>query len=243
MANKLSSKSRKRKYPPLTKEQQKLVEDHLWIAGKLTYSASLHTRGFTGCFTKDDLESIARFALCVAATRYNPDLGWKFSTYAWNTARGYIQHALRDYSRIVRVPRWVMLLREEVRSRIAKGIPYSEISKELNLSQEQIFLCEQSWKEIHKSYDHYSEDTRQPEFTYEIDFIKDLLGKELLFELGNLSDSEISFLLNYFDNNLSSEEDIEKAEKMLESLRQKVKSGKLSKVVKPNSIRYSTIDN
>lgn len=235
MSNKLSSKSRKRKYPPLTKAQQKLVEDHLWIAGKLTYSASLHTRGFTGCFTKDDLESIARFALCVAATRYNPDLGWKFSTYAWNTARGYIQHALRDYSRIVRVPRWVMLMREEVRDRIAKGVPYSKVSEELNLSQEQIFLCEQSWKEIHKSYDHYSEDSRQPEFTYEIDYLKDLLGKELLFELGNLSDSEISFLLSYFDNRLTSLEDIQKAEKMIESLRNKVKSGKFPVVVKPYS--------
>jgi DNA-directed RNA polymerase specialized sigma subunit len=235
MSNKLSSKSRKRKYPPLTKEQQKLVEDHLWIAGKLTYSASLHTRGFTGCFTKDDLESIARFALCVAATRYNPDLGWKFSTYAWNTARGYIQHALRDYSRIVRVPRWVMLMREEVRDRIAKGVPYSRVSEELNLSQEQIFLCEQSWKEIHKSYDHYSEDSRQPEFTYEIDYLKDLLGKELLFELGNLSDSEISFLLSYFDNRLTSLEDIQKAEKMIEGLRNKVKSGKFPVVVKPYS--------
>jgi len=235
MANKLGSKSRKRKYPPLTKEQQKLVEDHLWIAGKLTYSASLHTRGFTGCFTKDDLESIARFALCVAATRYDPDLGWKFSTYAWNTARGYIQHALRDYSRIVRVPRWVMLSRDGVRSMIAKGIPYIEISKELNLTQEQIFLCEQSWKEIHKSYDHYSEDSRQLEFTYEIDYLKDLLGKELLFELGNLSDSEISFLLSYFDNKLISLEDTQKAEKMIESLRNKVKSGKFPVVVKPYS--------
>lgn len=218
----IMKKNRRRKYPPLTKEQQKLVQDHLWIAGKLTFSASLHTRGFTGCFTKEDLEGIARFALCVAATRFNPDLGWKFSTYAWNTARGYIQHALRDHSRIVRVPRWVMLRRDEIRERISKGISYEEISEELGVSQEQIFLCEKSWKEIHKSYDHYSEDSRQPEFTYEIDLIKDLIGKDIMYELGDLPDSEITFLLNYFDNRLDKPEDVKKAEEKIQLLRDRV---------------------
>jgi DNA-directed RNA polymerase specialized sigma subunit len=216
--------SRRRSYPPLSKEQQKLVEDHLWIAGKLTYSASLHTRGFTGCFTKEDLEGIARFALCVAATRYKPELGWKFSTYAWNTARGYIQHALRDHSRIVRVPRPVMAMRESIKERVAKGMPYSEIARDLGLTQEQIFLCEQSWKEIHKSYDHYSEDSRQPEFTYEIDLVKDLIGKDLLFELGSLSDSEINFLLSYFDNKITNPEEIKRAEEKIEALREQIKA-------------------
>ena len=110
-----AKKSRQRKYPPLTKAQQKLVEEHMWIAGRLAHSARRLTGGFTGCYTKDDLEGVAFLALCVAATRFQPELGWKFSTFAWGTARGWIQHALRDHSRIVKVPRWIAGVRQEVR--------------------------------------------------------------------------------------------------------------------------------
>ena len=109
-----SRKDRRRKYPPLTKEQQALVAEHRWIAGRLAHSARSMTGGHTGCYTKEDLESVAMFALCVAATRYDPSLGWKFSTYAWNTARGWIQHALRDFSRMVRIPRWIGGVRADV---------------------------------------------------------------------------------------------------------------------------------
>lgn len=221
---KVSKKSRNRSYPPLTKDQQKLVEDHLWIAGKLTHSAHTSTRGFTGCFTREDIESIARFALCVAATRFNPDLGWRFSTFAWNTARGYIQHALRDHSRMVRIPRWIMSVRDEVRSLVSQGTTYDEISEKLNLSHEQIFLCEQSWKEIHKSYDHSPDDSRPSEFVYEIDLFKEMAGKELLYKLGELSDSDIQLLLEYLNNDLQKPTEINKAQNLLGDLRARVKT-------------------
>ena len=119
-----SKKDRRKKHPPLSKEQQKLVEDHRWIAGRLAHSAKCLTGGHTGCYTKEDLESVAFFALCVAASRYDPTLGWKFSTYAWNTARGYIQHSLRDFSRMVRVPRWIGGVRDEVRELVKQGLSF-----------------------------------------------------------------------------------------------------------------------
>ena len=89
---------RQRKYPKLSKEQQKLVEEHVWISGRLACAAQSLTGGHTGSLTRDDLESIANFALCVAATKYDPGKNVKYSTYAWKTASGYIRHALRAIS-------------------------------------------------------------------------------------------------------------------------------------------------
>ena len=113
-ARRKMSRRRYKKYPTLTPEQQALVAEHKWIAGRLAHGAQCLTGGHTGSLTREDLESIANFALCVAATRYRPEMDIKYSTYAWNTARGYIQHALRDYSRMVRTPRWIANYKNKV---------------------------------------------------------------------------------------------------------------------------------
>ncbi len=88
LAKRKMTRRRYKKYPTLTPEQQALVEEHKWIAGRLAHGAKCLTGGHTGSLTREDLESIANFALCVAATRYRPDMGVKYGTYAWNTARG-----------------------------------------------------------------------------------------------------------------------------------------------------------
>jgi DNA-directed RNA polymerase specialized sigma subunit len=216
-------KDRKRKYPPLTKTQQKLVEEHLWIAGRLAHSAKAMTGGHTGCFSREDLESVARFALCVAATRYNPDLGWKFSTFAWNTARGYIQHALRDHSRMVRVPRWIVPLRKDVRRLLEEGSSYAEVSEELGLTEKQVLMCEQSWQEIHSSYDHTPDEWRPKEFVYEIDEAKACMGKEVLKQLGDLPDSDLELLLSYVEGELNCPENLKKAEGLIEQFKSMVR--------------------
>lgn len=213
-------KSRQRKYPPLTKAQQKLVEEHMWIAGRLAHSARRLTGGFTGCYTKDDLEGVAFLALCVASTRFDPDLGWKFSTFAWSTARGWIQHALRDHSRLVKVPRWIPGIREEVRELAKQGMTYAEIGDELGLDEKQVALCEESWQEIHSSYDHTPDDYRPREFTYEIDEVKAMFGLDLLKQVGDLSDSEIKLLLMHVEGLLETNEEKEKAEGLLDQIRQ-----------------------
>ena len=214
-----AKKDRRKKHPPLTKTQQKLVEEHKWIAGRLAYSAKCLTGGHTGCFTREDLESVAYFALCVAATRYNPDLGWKFSTFAWNTARGYIQHALRDFSRVVRVPRWIGGVREDVRELLKQGLTYEEVAEELELEEKQVLMCEQSWKEIHSSYDHTPDESRPREFIYEIDEVKTLVGTDTIKMLGDLPDSDIELLLAYVEGYVEDEGEKEKAEALLSELR------------------------
>ena len=212
-------KDRRKKHPPLTKAQQKLVEEHRWIAGRLAHSAKCLTGGHTGCFTRDDLEGVALFALCVAASRYNPDLGWKFSTYAWNTVRGYIQHALRDFSRMVRVPRWIGGIREEVRNMLKQGYSYEEVSEALDIEYRHVLLCEESWGEIHSSYDHTPDESRPREFVYEIDEVKTLIGVDMMKKLGDLPDSDIELLLMHVEGLIETDEERDRAEELLDELR------------------------
>lgn len=212
-------RDRRKKYPPLTREQQRLVEEHRWIAGRLAHSAKAMTGGYTGCFSRQDLESVAYFALCVAATRYDASLGWKFSTFAWNTARGYIQHALRDHSRMVRVPRWIMPIRGEVRRMLQEGADYDEICEELGLTHQQVLMCEESWQEIHSSYDHTPDERRPKEFIYEIDEARAMIGTGVLETLGELPDQDLELLLAHVEGELEDETELRRAEELLQYLR------------------------
>ena len=223
------TRRRLKKYPPLSREQQELVAEHRWIAGRLAYSAKCLTGGHTGMFTKEDLESVAYFALCVAATRYTPERGIKFSTYAWNTARGYIQHALRDHSRIVRLPRWINEYRYKLRDLLNEGVPYQEALDQLGITEERAILCELSWAEMHASYDHKPEGWREREFIFETDEAKVMLGSpEVMKTLRELPEKDMNLLLTYVDDGELSEEEVNKAETMLEHLRSLVYGQRLT---------------
>jgi len=204
------TRRRYKKYPSLTPEQQALVEEHKWIAGRLAHGAKCLTGGHTGSLTREDLESIANFALCVAATRYRPDMDVKYSTYAWNTARGYIQHALRDYSRMVRTPRWVANYKTQVSELVAEGKSYREIAVILNIEESKVMHCELSANNYHVSYDSTPEDWVTPEFVYDFEEHKaTLLSPELVQEIRDLSDAEMKMLLQYVEGAPISDEERE----------------------------------
>jgi DNA-directed RNA polymerase specialized sigma subunit len=209
---------RYKQYPGLTPEQQALVEEHKWIAGRLAHGAKCLTGGHTGSLTRDDLESIANFALCVAATRYKPEMNVKYSTYAWNTARGYIQHALRDYSRMVRTPRWIASYKNQVSELMSEGKNYKEIADILNLDETKVLHCEMSANNYHVSYDSSPEDWVTPEFVYNFEEHKaTLLSPELVSQIRELSDAEMKMLLQYVDGaDISDEEREWAAEKFFE---------------------------
>ena len=209
---------RYKQYPGLTPEQQSLVVEHKWIAGRLAHGAKCLTGGHTGSLTREDLESIANFALCVAATRYNPEMNVKYSTYAWNTARGYIQHALRDYSRMVRTPRWIANYRSQVSELVAEGKTYQEVADILGLDETKVMHCEMSGNNYHVSYDSSPEDWVTPEFVYNFDEHKaTLLSPELVSHIRELSDAEMKMLMQYIDGAPISEEEREwAAEKFFE---------------------------
>ena len=204
------SRRRYKKYPELTREQQAMVAEHKWIAGRLAHGAKCLTGGHTGSLTRDDLESIANFALCVAATRYRPEMNVKYSTYAWNTARGYIQHALRDYSRMVRTPRWIANYKNQVSELVAEGKTYKEIAEVLGLDESKVMHCELSTNNYHVSYDSSPEDWVTPEFVYNFDEHKaTLLSPELITLIRELTDAEMTMLMRYIDGNPASEEESE----------------------------------
>jgi DNA-directed RNA polymerase specialized sigma subunit len=204
------TRRRCKSYPPLTQEQQMLVAEHKWIAGRLAYGAKCLTGGHTGSLTREDLESIANFALCVAATRYRPDMYIKYSTYAWNTARGYIQHALRDYSRMVRTPRWIANYKGKVAELVAEGKTYKEIADELKLDEQKVLNCELSGNNYHVSYDSSPEDWVTSEFVYDFEEHKaTLLSPELVEEIQGLTDAEMAMLIKYVEGHSISEEEME----------------------------------
>ena len=187
-----------------------LVAEHKWIAGRLAYGAKCLTGGHTGSLTREDLESIANFALCVAATRYRPDMYIKYSTYAWNTARGYIQHALRDYSRMVRTPRWIANYKGKVAELVAEGKTYKEIADELKLDEQKVLNCELSGNNYHVSYDSSPEDWVTSEFVYDFEEHKaTLLSPELVEEIQGLTDAEMAMLIKYVEGHSISEEEME----------------------------------
>lgn len=204
------TRRRYKRYPGLSPEQQALVEEHKWIAGRLAHGAKCLTGGHTGSLTREDLESIANFALCVAATRYRPDMDVKYSTYAWNTARGYIQHALRDYSRMVRTPRWVANYKSKVSALMLEGKTYAEVAAELNIDESKVIYCELSANNYHVSYDSTPEDWVTPEFVYDFEEHKaTLLSPELVTQIRELSDAEMKMLLQYVEGAVISEEERE----------------------------------
>lgn len=227
---KLQQRSRKKKkYRELTKEQQLLVEDHLWVAGRLAYSAICRTGNQTGCFTYEDLKSVGHFALCVAATRYAPSLKIKFSTFAWATVSGYIQHALRDHSRIVRPNRRYLGLRQRVRDLLSDGFTFEQTAKNLNITVEDVLNCELSWKEIYLSIDYDPEEGHnQLDIPYEKEAEEIAIRAKMIELIHYVSDEDLNLLERYYENKVYKEKDLDRAEEIIEWIRERI-DGNFSK--------------
>lgn len=196
-------KRRKRELSPLSPTERKLVEDNLRIAKFAAWSAVRDTGGFTGNLSYEDLVSIANYALCVAARDFDPNKGFLFSTYASRKAQGYIQHALRDYSRLVRIPRSVVRDRIRVRGLLSKGYTPDQVSEELGLPLSRISECENSWKEIHASLDqptYREEDSNNLHNiipSYSEDFTS-AMKRHLVDEISHLPEGTIDLLNKYY---------------------------------------------
>jgi len=198
------NKSRKKSYPKLTLEQQKLVENHLFIPSSLAYDAIQKTGGWTGSYEYEDLKMVGNFALCVASTKYDESKGASFKTYAWPYVRGYIIHALRDRSRTIRPPRWVLENKKKVKNLRSNGLSIEEVAKELNISIEKVYGCEMSWNDVctpitkeNENYINYynyvsenksKEDIRKKKLLTKL---KEIFSKEELKKLSNQKQDEL----------------------------------------------------
>ena len=198
-----------KKRRPLTSNERKMVVANLHLPKILAFKAIRSTGGWTGSYTREDLESVGNFALCAAAQDYNPDnkAGASFETYAWYKVQGYIRHALRDKSRVVKMPRWIPKMRIKVRELIQQGKTNEEVAKELDVTVEKVEMCERSWHEIPYPlepetrdwilFEHNSSSRDNPEM---LKYIKSL-GEDQILELvkkiesGDLSDERLQTIL------------------------------------------------
>lgn len=89
-------------------ERDQLVQRHLALAHSASYSYR-HRRDH------EDIYQVALCALVAAASRFDPDRGCTFATYAMPTLHGEIKHYLRDATWGVHVPRGMKELALEVR--------------------------------------------------------------------------------------------------------------------------------
>jgi RNA polymerase sigma factor (sigma-70 family) len=218
-------KDRKKHHGSLTREQQDLVESHLWVAGRLAYSAVCRTGNQTGSFTYDDLRSVGYFALCVAATRYDPSLKFKFSTFAWATVSGYIQHALRDHSRMVRPNRRYLGLRQRVRDLLSAGHSFEETAEVLDITVEDVLNCEMSWKEIYLSIDRQDEDHNPIDIAYHEEEDEIILRSKMVELIHNVPNEDLDLLERYYEGKVKTENEMERAQALIELIREMLEDG------------------
>ena len=91
------------------KDRNRLVELHLGFAHHLAQRYS--HRGVAA----DDLHQIALLGLVKAVERFDPDLGYAFTTFAGRTIEGELKRHFRDTTWSVRVPRSMQELHLSVR--------------------------------------------------------------------------------------------------------------------------------
>lgn len=89
-----------------------LIENYMYVAKILAKKFS--GRGVD----YDDLVQIASEGLIAGVEKFNPDLGYVFTTYVTPTITGMIRNYFRDYSRSVRVPRKLYTLNAKVRDAV-----------------------------------------------------------------------------------------------------------------------------
>lgn len=71
-------------------------------------------RKYAGIEQQDDLVQVGYIGLLNALTKFDPDAGVRFNTYATYLIAGEIKHYLRDRAQIIRHPAWLQELRHKV---------------------------------------------------------------------------------------------------------------------------------
>lgn len=122
-----------------------LIENYMYVAEILAKKFS--GRGVD----YDDLVQIASEGLIAGVEKFNPDLGYMFTTYVTPTITGLIRNYFRDYSHSVRVPRKLYALHSKVREAVntyyqKNGVKptVKQLSEILNESEESILEAMES---------------------------------------------------------------------------------------------------
>jgi RNA polymerase sigma-B factor len=95
-----------------TDERSRLIEAHLGLARHL--AGLFERRGES----REDLQQVASLALVRSADRFDPSLGFAFSTFATSTIMGELKRHLRDRAWAVKMPRSLQELYLEVNTAV-----------------------------------------------------------------------------------------------------------------------------
>src|SRR6185503_19674571 len=99
-------------------------------------------RKYAGIESQDDLVQVGYIGLLNALTKFDPDAGVRFNTYATYLVAGEIKHYLRDRSQTIRHPAWLQELRHKVgravsvlQQTLGRVPTEREIAEELQVSE------------------------------------------------------------------------------------------------------------
>ena len=123
----------------------------MWVVQKIARGMFHNNRA--GTLDLDDLISIGHLGLCTSVTRFDDTRNTKFSTYAWPYVKGWISHALRDDSRLVRIPRDLLVARKKCLEMWKENVPLEEIAQAVGLKPYQVIEAIKSFKHETRSID------------------------------------------------------------------------------------------
>lgn len=102
-------------------------------------------RRFAGIEPYEDLVQVGYIGLLNALTKFDPNAGVRFNTYATYLVAGEMKHYLRDRAQTIRQPAWLQELRHRVtktagllQARHARPATEREIAEELGVSEHSI---------------------------------------------------------------------------------------------------------
>ena len=116
----------------LTPEQAQMAVDNLNLARREAWRFQRRTD-----MPYDDLESVAFIGLMKACAKFDPSMGWKFSTFAVPKCRGELLHYVRDHSYLLRLSHRMRENWIKGRRLLDRGATDKEVSEELGLSMEE----------------------------------------------------------------------------------------------------------
>ena len=123
-------------------ERDRLIKEHLGLAEYL--ARRFADRGESA----DDLRQAAALALVKAADRYDPSLGFEFSTFATRTILGELKHHFRDHGWAVRAPRHVQehyleatAAAAELTQRLGRSPTLHEVAEACGRTDEEVLIA------------------------------------------------------------------------------------------------------
>lgn len=114
----------------LTEEQKQLVADNMGLVGTVLIkymNVPISHHNYEDYFQEGCM------GLLLASQRFDPSLGFAFSTFAVPTIKGFIQRYRRDKSNMIKIPRDVYSDLTSIVLLVKNGLNDDEIMKELNI--------------------------------------------------------------------------------------------------------------